>query len=531
VVKIPYVWLGEDEVAALWALNFEAERSAVAAYWRRRMDEGMALATGEPMLDEFHRAHAGHLLINCERSPEADTRFARVGSFSYGAFGNESCMMVVDLDRRGYHDEARECLEAFLQGQGTVALPGDFASREGILYGARGYERGGYNQHHGWILWCLVEHYRFTRDDAWLERIAPNVLAASDWIVRERGRTLERDDPGRGLLPHGSLEDIGDWWQWLPTNAYTWRGLDAAAWGLGVLDHPEAERLCGEADAYRESIVQGFTSAAERSPVVRLRDGTCVPHFPSHVHRRGRSFGWICETLEGAIHLLIAGVIDPGSREADWILRDFEDNLYLSDAYGYRIDDFDSEWFDCGGFSMQACLLLGVEPYLYRDEVKPALRATFNAIAANLYPDTRMLTEHALPELGDWKGDHYKSSDEANAAGWLRYLFVREQGDELLLGQAVPCEWLGPGRRCGVERAATHFGPMDLVFEGDEDGVTARLEGPRRNPPTRIQLRFRCPEGRELRGVKVNGENRQVGEAGWIDLPGRVGNATIRASY
>ena len=531
VVKIPYVWLEGEEVEALRALDFDSEREAVAAYWRKRMDEGMALSTGEPMLDEFHRAHAGHLLINCERSPEGDVRFARVGSFSYGAYGNESCMMIVDLDRRGYHDEARECLEAFLQGQGTVALPGDFSSQEGILYGARGYECGGYNQHHGWILWCLAEHYRFTRDDSWLQRVAPNIMAAADWVISERGRTLGRDDIGRGLLPHGSLEDIGDWWQWLSTNAYTWRGLDAAAWALGVVDHPDAGRIRNEAQAYRESIVLGFTRAAERSPVVRLRDGTSVPHYPSHVHRRGRSFGWICETLEGAIHLLIAGVIDARSTEAGWILRDFEDNLYLSDAYGYRVDDFNAEWFDRGGFSMQACLLLGVEPYLFRDEVKQALRATFNAIAANLYPDTRMLTEHALPELGDWKGDHYKSSDEANAAGWLRYMFVREQGDELLLGQAVPREWLGPGRRCGVERAATHFGSMSLIYEGDDEGITARLEGPRRNPPSRIRLRLRCLEGRDVQDVTVDGEIRPVGEEGWIDLPGDIGNATIRASY
>jgi len=38
------------------------------------------------------------------------------------------------------------------------------------------------------------------------------------------------------------------------------------------------------------------------------------------------------------------------------------------------------------------------------------------------------------PNLGDYKGDHYKTSDESNACGWLRFIFVREEGDALLLG-------------------------------------------------------------------------------------------------
>jgi hypothetical protein len=153
VVKVPYVILaGEAERTALDRLDFDREFHAVAGYWRRRLDQSAQLRTPEPMLNEFYRAHANHLLVNCEREPGRERRFARVGSFGYGAFGNESCMMVVDLERRGYHKEAQECLDAWLHYQGSVGLPGDFASKQGILYGAGGYEAGGYNQHHGWIL-------------------------------------------------------------------------------------------------------------------------------------------------------------------------------------------------------------------------------------------------------------------------------------------------------------------------------------------------------------------------------------------
>jgi hypothetical protein len=529
LLKIPFVVLTEpSEKEALAKLDFDSERAAVAGYWHRRLNESARLITPEPVLDQFYRAVASHLLINCEHEPNSARRFARVGSFNYGAYGNESCMMVVDLDRRGYHPEAQECLDAWLHYQGTVELPGDFDSKLGVLYGAGGYEAGGYNQHHGWILWCLAEHYRFTRDESWLRRSAPGILAGADWIIGQAKRTTNRHPLERGLLPAGSLEDIGDWWTWLSTSCYTWRGLDSAAWALEQIQHPEAKRVREEADHFHSSLLANFRAAAARSPVVRLRDGTAVPQIPSYVHRRGRSFGWICETLEGALHLLITGALDARSPEADWIVRDYEDNLFLSNQYGYTLDDFDKYWFGRGGMSMQACLLLDVEPYLYRDDVKNALRAAFNALAVSHFPDVHMNTEHALPEMGDWRGDHYKSSDESNACGWLRQLFVREQGDTLLLGQAVPREWLKPGQRCGMERAETYFGPVTVVYTAEKNSISARIEGPKRNPPKEIRLRFRAPQEGLLKEVTVDGKRWTKLESDWVLLPGDIGNAEIR---
>lgn len=531
-LKIPYVPLTEArEADALKRLNFETERGAAAGYWRRRLDESAKLITPEPMLNEFYRSHAMHLLVNCEREPNSERRFARVGSFGYGAYGNESVMMVVDLERRGYHREAQDCLDAWLHYQSTVGLPGSFASQDGVLYGAGGYEAGGYNQHHGWILWMMGEHYRFTRDRDWLQRAAPGIVKACDWIIRESARTKTRHELERGLLPAGSLEDIGDWWTWLSTSCYTWRGLDSAAWALEQIKHPDAKRIRKAADEYRATMLANFHKASELAPVVRLRDGTAIPKIPSHVHRRGRCFGWICETLEGSIHLLITGAIDPHSREADWILQDYEDNLYISNQYGYMLKDFDKEWFGRGGFSMQACLLLDVEPYLYRDDVKHALRSLFNGEAVSYFPDVRMNTEHAAPTLADWRGDHFKSSDEANCAGWLRYLFVREQGDELLIGQAVPREWLAAGKQCGIEGTSTYFGKTSVLYTGGENEITARLDAPKRNPPKKIHLRFRDSHERPLRSVTVNGKRWKNFKADWVELPGDIGTVTMRAQY
>lgn len=453
-VAIPFITLTDPrEWDQVRAIDYDRAHEAVSKYWEGRVAASTRITTPEPMINDFFKAHVSHLLINTEREVgDGDRYMAKVGTFRYGVFANESCMMVSDIDRRGFHERAEQALESWVHYQGSVGLPGDFSSQEGEFYGVAGYEDGGYNQHHGWVLWNLGEHYFLTRDAKWLEQVAPSIVRGCEWILRERRRTIE--DAARtpiraierGLLPPGRLEDIGDWRSWLSTNVYTWWGLRNAAAALAAAGHAAGARLGAEAEAYRNDIVAAYTEAMRRSPVVRLRDGSWIPHVPPDFHRRGRSFGWITETLEGAIHLVRTGLIDPQSRLATWIIEDFEDNLYLSEQYGYDLkgEAFEKNWFNLGGISMQANLLHNPIPYLLRDEPKHFLRANFNAFAVSYFPDTRMMTEHALPNIGDWRGDHYKASDEANSTYYLRLMFVEERGDPAVLAR---------GREDGRHRA------------------------------------------------------------------------------
>ena len=133
--------------------------------------------------------------------------------------------------------------------------------------------------------------------------------------------------------------------------------------------------------------------------------------------------------------------------------------------------------------------------------------------------------------MGDWRGDHYKTSDEANACGWLRQIFVREAGNELWMGQALPREWLKDGQTCGIERAATYFGVASVVYTGSRDEITARIEGPRRNPPSSMRLRFREASGRAIRSATVNGSSWTKFKDEWVILPGDIGAATITVRF
>jgi len=517
-IAIPFITFTDPkEWNQLRRVQFDETFEAVRKYWSKRVLDGAQIFTPEPMINDFYKAHVSHLLINTEREVgKSDRYMAKVGTFHYGVYSNESCMMVSDLDRRGYHKRAEQTLEAWLHYQGTVGLPGDFSTAEGQFYGANRYEAGGYNQHHGFVLWCLGEHYWYTRDVDWLKRVAPKIAKGCDWIIGERLRTIAEADRSpvraieRGLLPLGSLEDIRDWRSWLSTNVHSWWGMQNAAAALDAAGLPEGKRLLKEAADYRNDILNAFTEAMQRSPVVRLRDGSWIPHVPPESHRRGRTFGWITETLEGAIHMIRTGMIDPWDRLATWIIKDFEDNLYISEQYGYNItgEEYERYWFSRGGISMQANLLCNPIPYLLRDEPEHFLRAYFNAFAVSYFPDTRMMTEHALPNIGDWRGDHYKSSDEANSTFWLRMMFILERGQELWLGAAIPRYWLTDGKKCGIENSSTYFGPMSVKYEsGAAKGqIEMTIDPPRRNPPKRILVRFRHPEGRRMTRCEVNGK-------------------------
>ena len=529
------------EIEQLRKLNYDAQHKMIASYWRKRLAQGCQIVTPEPMLNAFYAANISHQLINCE-SEVGDTGrlMAKVGTFSYGVYGNESIMMTTELDRRGYNDVADKALESFIHYQGTVALPGDYTTAEGEFNGAGGYEEGGYNQSHGWAMWGMAEHYWFTRDKAWLTRVAPNLVKGCDWIINQRARTKSDEYAGMrsietGLLPPGSLEDIGDWRSWLSNNNFTWWGMDAAARALADIGHPEAPRLLKEAEAYKKDILDAFTEAMVRSPVVALRDGTYVPSVPSEVHRRGRSFGWITETLEGSIYMIRCGIIDPDSQLATWIMKDYEDNRYLSRQFGYQVPFFERDWFSLGGFSQQPSLLCSPTPYIMRDEPKHYIRAYFNAFASAYYPERAMLTEHPLPKLSNYKGDHFKSSDEALNTSWIRWMFIWDEDKDLYLSKVMPRYWLAEGKEVSIKRAQTHFGPMSMSIKSSAaaGSIEMTIEPPTRNLPGAIYARFRHPEGKSMNRVTVDGKPWDKFDPAkeWVILPPLAEKTVVVAYY
>lgn len=496
----------------LASLDHDGEKLKVASYWRNRISSAASIEVPSPDFTAFYKSHLYHVLASNDRQIDSDLVFGRVGSLVYGTFANEVCMVTMDLDRRGMHDEARNILDIFIKYQGTKGLLGDYDGDDGVFFGANGYENGdGYNQNQGFVLWAIAEHARMSGDVEWFRRNTAAVVKACDWITRERRLFVETLDARkkksfkainemyRGLLPPGGVEDVQDFWFWLSTNAYNSFGMAQAASMLEAIAHPDAARIVVDATDYVTAVQNAFESGMHASPVVRLRDGTYVPHYPCRLPRRGRGYGWIQETLEGAVHLIRAWIVSPFSSEAASIMADYEDNLFLSAQYGYPItgDQFDEKWFSTGGFSQQPFLLCNPWPYGMRGSTKHYLRAVLNAFSVNYRADTRTFCEHPLPGLLDVRGDFFKTSDEANFCGSLRDMIVQETVaciDQLLAGWEgnlelhpkraeldtmlpmggwdrmdalrvlyhVPRDWLSSGKEIHARGLATYFGKVDI---------------------------------------------------------------------
>ena len=540
-LKTPFVSLESPaELRALEGLDFACCDREVQAFWRREHEQGARLRVPEPRIEELHAAHLSHVQVTDFAVPgEAQLLQTSVGTSTYGNFCNESCMIIQELDQRGLHEEARRRLQTWVKYQGSVALPGNFSDCEGVFYGCNGFEGGTYNQHHGWVLWCLCEHFFLTGDRDWFQGVTGAVIAGADWVFRQRQLTRGTLPHSRGweagFLPAGSLEDVLDFYYWLSTNALTWRGTDAAARALERVGHPQAERVRREADAYRRDLVRGFEAMRQHAPLVRLRDGRWVPHYPSRLYCRGRDLGWIRETLEGSVYLLLSGLYPSTGRQATWTLDDFQDNRYPSPPYGYYIDDFDSFWFGRAGFSIQPNLLAGLLPYLERDEIEVYLWMYFNALAACYREEIGAIVEHPYPVLGYSNQAHYKTSDQANSIMWLRYMLVWWSHDELHLGRAVPRAWLAQGQEVSVEGVATYFGRVSAAWTSQVDEgrirLVADLEG--REAAPRLRARFRHPEKCPIKAVTVNGKDWTAFDPkkGDVDLTGQTGHLEVMARY
>ncbi len=378
-----------------------------------------------------------------------------------------------------------------------------------------------------------------TGDKEWFDSVADSVVKGAEWIIRQRAVTKKELEFSRGWeygwLPAGGLEDVGDYCYWLTTNCLTWRGIEYAARALEAAGRPEAARIRADADDYRRCLYEGYEKSRRYAPLVKLKNGSWVPYYPSRLYRRGRDAGWAREILESSIYLLISGLYDYNSKNARWITDDMLDNRYMSEFYSYPVFQPENNWFGYGGFSCQPNLLPGLMPHLDRDEPEIYIWMFFNAWVSCYREEINAMAEHPCPILGFSNSAVVKTSDQANAIKWLRYMYIYYMDDLLHFGRALPREWFTDGSELSLTGMATPFGTAGVEFtsRAASGEIAARVSCSLRKQPGKMLVRFRHPEKLIMKSAVVNGKPTIICDPakGDVDITSMSGMIDVIAYY
>jgi hypothetical protein len=381
---------------------------------------------------------------------------------------------------------------------------------------------------------------------AWLRANAAELARVGEWIVRQTDKTTHPAAEGRpefGLMPPGVLADWNAFAYHFANNGYYYAALRELGAMLTEIQDPRGAIFTERADRLRGNTLRAHAWTQARSPVVALRNGAWISHYPSQVHSPGTlgdffpgqdgGRSWCYDVELGAHQLVPTGVMEANSREVGRMMEHMEDVQFLADGwFDYPAVTNQADWFNLGGFSkVQPYYTRNAEIYALRDEVKPFLRSYFNSLAALLNPEVLTIWEH-FNHSGAW--------DKTHETGYFlhqtRTMFVQERGDELWLAPLITGNWLQAGMSVAVTNAPTRFGPVSYrLTSGVKKGVIeARIEPPKRSAPKAIVLRIRHPDGKSPRAVTVNGKahtNFDARKETIRIVPDAAGTIAVRADY
>jgi hypothetical protein len=535
------------EAAKLRGLDYDQAEASVSQHWQSIASQSMRIQIPDAHLQNIFNASLHHFYLCLTRNGEKDQYFPNTAMFYYGSIGSESSPIIRALDMLGLHHRAERCLEAFLATQGQFMPEGDYGAKEGGFY--RFWPI--YTVDQGGVLWALADHYRFTRDNEWLRRVAPQVVAGCDFVVRERKRTMAVDASGEkplhyGLAPAGCVADPRDWQYSFMLNAWFYAGLKNCADILVHVDPAKAASLQEEAADYKSRILRAFKERVALSPVTRLRDNTSVPSVPPYLGLRGfstdvkdsvdpdRRHGYAYDCTIGPFHLFNCGVLEPDDPMVTAMLNYFEDRFFLFTPLMSRVnlDHLATDWFDLGGFEkLQPYYVHYQEAYLLRDQIPNFIRGFYNTLASIADPQTLTFQE----ELDFGGGQPNKTHEEAWFIHQMRKMLVVEMGGELHLARGTPRVWLKGENEISVQHAPTYFGGVSYAIRSSPDSrsISAEIDPPTERSPSRITLRLRHPDRAPIKSVKLNGQawTRFDAKNEWVELPDSKAKISLVAYY
>lgn len=476
-VYIPHRPVPAERAERLRQARFEERRAECRRFWTAKLATAARIWVPEARIREMIQAGLLHLDLITYGLEPLGTLTPTIGRYS--AIGSESSPIVQFYDSMGWHDVARRSLKYFLDKQHEDGFIQNF---------------GGYMLETGAALWSLGEHYRYTRDEEWVRRIAPKLIKSCQYLREWRRRNQREELRGRGWgMLEGKTADPEDPFRSFMLNGYAYLGLSRVAEMLRGIDAKESETWRQEAEALRADIRTAVREAMARSPVVPLANGTWCPTLAPWAEGRGPLMlfadggKWFThgamssrDSLLGPIYLIFQEVLEPREPVAGFLL-DFHNDLMT-----LRNVAFSQPYY-----SRHPVV------HLRRGEVKAFLKAYYNTMAGLADRETYTFWEHFFG------ASPHKTHEEAWFLMDTRWMLYMENGPVLELLAGAPRVWLENGKRIELTGVASYFGPLSLRVNSrlDEGRIEAVVECHSDRPPKAVELRLPHPAGRRAASV------------------------------
>ncbi len=393
----------------------------------------------------------------------------------------DGAYQVMELEEAGLWDAARKGIRPFIENQRE---DGRFESQKNQF------------DANGQCVWALWQYYKITGDTAWLKSVYPGMRKAVDWTIQARRGTLGQAQFA-GLLPAAPADGESLWdgtHHILGYDFWNLRGIWCAADAARILGKTaEAGQLQQEAAEYRAAIDRAWGALG-------------VPHFPPSWEKAGTHWGntetlWPTPIFAPEDPRVGASIGEVRTKHLGGFLEGtirWTDGKMLDAIHPYM-----------SAYTTMASLIRGEHEQVVEDFYWYLLHSTAtHGFPEGILQQRRFAWSSTIPHV----------TGASNFALMFRHMLIHEQGDELHLLSAAPDWWLDAGQEIAIERAPTHFGPMNLKLCGTERGIRMRLEAPARQTPARIVLHL--PESRPLespvRGVEVRMRANQTRR---IDFP------------
>jgi hypothetical protein len=453
--------VGMATAAALYGIPAGGERSAVVRVPLERTRVGVGRRPESPEWKDVLSRAAGLKVPDKAMQSLFDAAVRSLvlhspgevypGPYTYKRFWfRDAAFMLHALLCLGMADRVERVLDTFPRRQTPTGL---YHSQEGEW------------DSNGEALWILRRYCELT-GRAPKPQWRRSIERGARWIQRNR---VPGDGAGlhAGLLPPGfSAEHLG------PNDYYFWDDF----WGIAGLR--AASHLLSAGGGARGSF--GFAAEAQRFREALERSLSCVADglgrsgMPASPYRR-----------------LDSGAV--GSLAAGYPLQIFEPrDERLLDTVEFLL----SHCLVNGGF-YQDIIHSGINPYLTLHVAQVLLRAgdrrfqDLVRVVAALASPTGQWPEAVHPRTGGGcMGDGHHAWASAEWILMIRNMFVREEGDRLILASGVLPEWLTEGNNpVSFGPAATSFGTLRLEIASTAGRAEIRWSGEWREAPPRIEVR------------------------------------------